>query len=407
MNTIRPEQAGFSSKGLERITKHLERGYVGPQKIAGCLTLIARRGEVAHCVPQGAMDLERNKPMQEDTLFRIYSMSKPITSVAMMMLVEEGLVQLSDPVHRFIPEWRNLRVYQAGNHPTFLTTPADRPMEIHDLLTHTSGLTYGFMERTNVDAAYRKLGVQARSDGPVLRDMIEALAQLPLEFSPGTAWNYSVATDVLGYIVEVVSGKPYDEFLRERILGPLAMNDTGFTAPESESERFAACYARTARKRLVLQDDPEKSVYRRGVSFFSGGGGLVSTASDYLRFCRMLLAGGALDGERILGPRTIEYMTRNHLPGGKDLTQMSVGAFSETRYEGTGFGLGFSVTMNPAAAKVISTGGEYAWGGAASTAFWIDPKEDMIVIFMTQLMPSATFNFRGQIKQMVYGAIID
>ena len=176
---------------------------------------------------------------------------------------------------------------------------------------------------------------------------------------------------------------------------------------ESEAERFAACYARTRNKRLVLQDDPEKSAYRKEVTFFSGGGGLVSTAHDYLRFCQMLLAGGELDGARILGPRTISYMARNHLPGGKDLTQMSAGAFSETRYEGTGFGLGFSVTMDPVAAQVISTGGEFAWGGAASTAFWIDPTEELIVIFMTQLMPSATYNFRGQIKQMTYAAIID
>lgn len=407
MELIRPEDVGVSSKGLERITTHLERHYVGPRKIAGCLTLVARHGQVVMCTPQGSMDLERDKPMREDTIFRIYSMTKPITSVAMMMLAEEGAVQLSDPVHRFIPEWRNLRVYQSGNHPVFLTTRPERPMTIHDLLTHMSGLTYGFMNRTNVDAAYRKLQVQDQPAGPVLRDMIEALAELPLEFSPGTAWGYSVATDVLGYLVEVISGQSYDQFLEERILGPLGMRDTGFNVPEKDHERFAACYGRTRSKKLVLQDDPETSVYRGKVTFWSGGGGLVSTAHDYFRFCEMLRRGGELDGVRILGPRTIEYMTKNHLPGGKDLTQMSVGAFSETRYEGTGFGLGFSVTMDPVAAQVLSTGGEYAWGGAASTAFFIDPKEELVVVFLTQLMPSATFNFRGQIKQIVYGALID
>lgn len=407
MEITRPEDVGVSSEGLDRITAHLERHYVAPGKIAGCLTLVARRGRVVMCAPQGSMDLERGKPMREDTIFRIYSMTKPITSVALMMLAEEGAVQLSDPVHRFIPQWRDLRVYQAGNHPDFLTTPPERPMTVHDLLTHMAGLTYGFMQRTNVDAAYRKLQVQEQAAGPVLRDMIEALAELPLEFSPGTAWNYSVATDVLGYLVEVISGQPYDRFLKERILDPLGMRDTGFNVPEAHHDRFAACYGRTRSKKLVLQDDPDRSVYRGKVTFWSGGGGLVSTAHDYLRFCEMLRRGGELDGARILGPRTIEYMTKNHLPGGRDLTQMSAGAFSETRYEGTGFGLGFSVTMDPVAAQVISTGGEFAWGGAASTAFFIDPTEELVLVFLTQLMPSATFNFRGQIKQIVYGSLVD
>ena len=407
MEKAPPEDVGLSTPGLARITTHLANRYVEPRKIAGCLTYVARRGKLVHTEAQGFMDLEREKPMQEDTLFRIYSMSKPITSVALMMLAEQGHVQLSDSVHRFIPEWKNLAVYQTGNYPTFLTTPTQRPMTVHDLLTHMSGLTYGFMERTNVDAAYRKVGIQNGAPGTTLKDMIDGLAKIPLEFSPGTAWNYSVATDVLGYLVEVISGQPYDQFLQENIFGPLGMNDTGFQVPDSKAERFAACYARSRSKRLILQDDPETSPYRKEVTFFSGGGGLVSTASDYLRFCQMLLRGGELDGARILGPRTISYMSRNHLPGGKDLTQMSQGAFSETRYEGTGFGLGFSVTMDPAAAQVISTGGEFAWGGAASTAFWIDPTEEMIVIFMTQLMPSATFNFRGQIKQMTYASILD
>ncbi|MDG2304184.1 MAG: serine hydrolase [Candidatus Binatia bacterium] len=407
MEITRPEDVGLSTPGLARITNHLERHYVVPAKIAGCLTIVARKGHIVHCEAQGSMDLEREKPMREDVLFRIYSMSKPITSVAMMMLVEEGSVQLTDPVHRFIPEWKNLRVYESGNHPRFVTRRAERPMTIADLLTHTAGLTYGFMERTNVDAAYRKLGILGRTDGPTLRDMIEGLAELPLEFSPGTSWNYSVATDVLGYLVQTISGQPYDRFLQNRILGPLGMTDTGFTVPDSERERFAACYGRTRSKRLVLQDDPEKSVYCRDVTLFSGGGGLVSTAHDYLRFCTMLLRGGELDGARILGPRTIDYMTKNHLPEDRDLTQMSVGAFSETKYEGTGFGLGFSVVLDPVAAKVTSSSGEFAWGGAASTAFFIDPKEELIVIFLTQLMPSATFNFRGQIKQIVYGSLID
>lgn len=407
MEIVRPEDVGLSTEGLARISAHLEKHYVGPTKIAGCLTLVARRGQVAFCQAQGRMDLERDKPMEEDTLFRIYSMTKPITSVAIMMLVEEGALQLSDPVHRFLPDWRNLRVYQAGNYPRYLTRPCERPMQVHDLLTHMSGLTYGFMERTNVDAGYRKAEVLARTDGPVLADEIAKLAEHPLEFSPGTAWNYSVSTDVLGHIVELVSGQPYDTFLQERILGPLGMSDTGFNVPDSEAHRFAACYARTRSKRLVLEDDPETSRYRGRVTLFSGGGGLVSTAQDYLRFCTMLLRGGELDGARILGPRTIAYMASNHLPEGQDLTNLSVGAFSETSYEGTGFGLGFSVVLDPATARVIGTPGEFAWGGAASTIFLIDPKEELILLFLTQLIPSATFNFRGQLKQIVYGSILD
>ncbi len=284
MEITRPEDVGVSSQGLARLTHHLESRYLTPGKIPGCLTLVARRGRVVHCVAQGLMDREREKPMGEETIFRIYSMSKPITSVALMMLAEEGALQLSDPVHRYIPEWKNQRVYRSGNHPMFVTEPVQRPMTVHDLLTHMSGLTYGFMERTNVDAAYRKLGVGERSAGPVLRDMIEALAELPLEFSPGTAWNYSVATDVLGYLVQTISGRSYDEFLRERIFEPLGMIDTGFTVRAGENERLAACYARTPRKRTILQDDPERSVYQGGVTFLSGGGGLVSTAHDYLRF---------------------------------------------------------------------------------------------------------------------------
>ena len=407
MEITRPEDVGVSSQGLERLTRHLESRYLSPGKIPGCLTLVARRGRVVHCVAQGLMDREREKPMTEETIFRIYSMSKPITSVALMMLAEEGALQLSDPVHRYIPEWKNQRIYRGGNHPMFVTEPVQRPMTVHDLLTHMSGLTYGFMERTNVDAAYRKLGIGERTAGPVLRDMIEALAELPLEFSPGTAWNYSVATDVVGYLVQTISGRPYDEFLRERIFEPLGMIDTGFTVRAGENERLAACYARTPRKRTILQDDPERSVYQGGVTFLSGGGGLVSTAHDYLRFCQMLIGGGELDGHRILGPRTIDYMTRNHLPGGTDLAGMSTGMFSETTYEGTGFGLGFSVVLDPVAARVISTGGEYAWGGAASTAFFIDPREELVVIFLTQLMPSHIFNFRGQIKQIVYASLLD
>jgi len=409
--STRPEALGLSSERLARIDAHLKGRYIDPGKIAGALTLVARRGEIAHLSPIGLMDRERGKSMTEDTIFRIYSMTKPITSVALMMLHEHGHFQLDDAVHKLIPvpAWRDLRVYQMGNHPEFLTTPCQRPMTVRDLLRHTSGLTYGFMERTNVDAAYRKLGIGSIDepfDG-TLHDMVQLLATLPLEFSPGTAWNYSVSTDVLGYLVEVLSGEPFDQYLRRHIFEPLGMRDTAFRVPAQEVDRFAACYDRGPGKKLRLQDDPPTSPYLAAPKLLSGGGGLVSTAADYLRFCRMLLAGGELDGVRLLGPRTIEFMARNHLPDGKDLTDLSVGAFSETPYEGTGFGLGFSVKLDPVRSGVIGSVGEYAWGGAASTIFWIDPAEDLIVIFLTQLMPSATFNFRGQLQSIIYSAIID
>jgi len=407
------ERTGLDPDRLARIDEHLERRYIQPRKIAGALTLVARRGELAYLSPVGLMDLERQKPMRDDTIFRIYSMTKPITSVAMMMLWEEGHWQLTDPVHRFIPQWRELRVYQAGTHPNHLTTPVERPMSVRDLMTHQSGLTYGFMNRTNVDAAYRQKGIGGAviggDDAPrpgSLAEFVELLADIPLEFSPGTAWNYSVSTDVLGHLVEVISGQRFDQFLRERIFEPLGMVDTGFSVPPDKVERFAANYQRGADKRLMLIDDPVNSSYLQEPAYPSGGGGLVSTARDYWRFCQMLLNGGELDGHRVLGRKTIDLMTVNHLPDGKDLTQLSVAAYSETASEGVGFGLGFAVTLDPTLTGGGSKG-EYYWGGAASTIFWIDPVEDLTVIFLTQFMPSGTFNFRGQLKQLIYSAFID
>jgi CubicO group peptidase (beta-lactamase class C family) len=405
----RPEDVGLSSERLARIDAHMKNRYLDPAKIAGALTLVYRRGEIAYLSPQGLMDRERGKSMTEDTIFRIYSMSKPITSVALMMLYEHGHFQLDDPVYKYIPEWRDLGVYQAGVYPNFVTTPCERPMTIRDLLSHMSGLTYGFMQRTNVDHAYRRSGLSGAEqpfDG-TLRDMVEKLASIPLEFSPGTAWNYSVSTDILGHLVEVLSGEQFDEYLRRHVFEPLGMLDTGFHVPPDKVDRFAACYNRNARKELKLEDDPQTSRYLHPPKLFSGGGGLVSTAADYLRFCRMLLANGELDGVRLLGRKTIELMTSNHLPGGGDLMEHASGAFSETTYEGVGFGLGFSVTLDPVKAQIVDSVGEYAWGGAASTAFWIDPAEELIVIFLTQFMPSQTFNFRAQLKTIVYPAIID
>ena len=405
--SVRPEDVGLSSERLARIDRHLLERYVGPGKIAGCLVQVARRGELVHRAALGSRDLARGLPMTDDTVFRIYSMTKPIVSVALMTLFEEGRVALGDPVHRFLPAWREQRVYVQGRHPAFQTRPAERATTVHDLLTHQSGLTYGFMQRTNVDAAYRRLGIGEAKPGATLAEMVDTLATLPLEFTPGAAWNYSVSTDVVGRLVEVISGQPLDRFLRERIFAPLGMRDTAFQVPTDALPRLAACYARGPGKRLLLEDDSVESRYARDVTLFSGGGGLVSSAGDYLRFCEMLRRGGALDGARILSRKTLELMTLNHLPGGQDLTRCALGYFAETKYEGQGFGLGFSVVLDRARGATPASVGTYGWGGAASTIFWIDPAEELVVIFLTQLIPSRTFDFRGQLQAIVYGALED
>jgi CubicO group peptidase (beta-lactamase class C family) len=401
-----PEGVGLSSDRLERIDRFLEREYIAAGRLHGLQILVARRGQMAHFSSLGRMDAERERPMAHDALFRIYSMSKPITSVAFMMLVEEGLVALDDPVSRYIPSWADLGVYDGGFMDTFRTKKPARAMQVVDLLRHTSGLTYGFQQRSNVDAAYRKLGIGEIETKGTLEGMIEGLADLPLEFSPGEAWNYSVSTDVLGYLIGVISGQPFEAFLKERLFDPLRMVDTDFFVPPQKAGRLAACYSLTP-KGVVLQDDPEKSPYLTPPSFVSGGGGLVSTSADYLRFCQMLLNGGVLDGARILSPKTILQMATNHLPGGADLATLSRSMFSEAAYAGLGFGLGFSTTIDPALTLIPATIGDMSWGGAASTFFWIDPKEELIAILMTQLTPSSAYPIRRQLRTLVYSAFTD
>ena len=398
---------GISIDALARLDQHLLSRYIQPEKIAGCLTLISRHGETAHLSAMGSMDRERNKPMATDTIFRFYSMTKPITSVALMQLHEQGMFQLTDPVTRFIPQWRDLQVMTGGDWPNFETRPADRPMTVRDVLSHQSGLTYGFMEG-QLERAYNKTDVyQAGTmEGRDLQSMIDRLAEMPLKFSPGDNWNYGVSTDVCGYLVETISGQRFDEYLQEHIFDPLGMEDTGFDVPPEKIDRFAANYERGPDRQLRLLDDPATSNYAEPQTFFSGGGGLVSTAHDYHRFCQMLLNGGELDGARLLGPKTIELMTMNHLPDGQDLSERALGTFSETANDGVGFGLGFAMIVDIPRTQNVGSLGEYYWGGAASTIFWIDPVEDMIVIFLTQFMPSGTFNFRGQIKQILYPGLV-
>lgn len=399
-----PELAGFSAARLARIDEHLLQNFVEPQKIPGCQVLVARRGHVAHFSALGLMDIERGRPMADDTIFRIYSMTKPITSIALMQLYERGLFQLNDPVHRVVPEWRDARVWVSGEGDAMETRAPDRPITFRDMLCHTAGLSYG-ATRHPVDKVYRDLQIR-RGEGETLSSFVDKLTQVPLHYSPGERWMYSYATDVCGHLVEALSGMTLDRYFQSHVFEPLGMTDTAFHVDAGRVERFAANYQRRADKTLALIDDPMASSYAAPPAFLSGGGGLVGTTADYLRFCDMLRCGGTLDGQRIIGSRTLRMMTRNHLAGGRDLTEMAIGAFSETAYEGTGFGLGFATTLSEVAAGQLGEG-DYFWGGAASTIFWVDPREDLVVIFMTQLMPSATFNFRGQLKNIVYGAIED
>jgi CubicO group peptidase (beta-lactamase class C family) len=401
-----PESAGMSKAGLDRLDDHLKRRYVDAGRFPGTQLLVYRRGKIVHSAVQGFADIERKTPVKDDTIFRIYSMTKPITSVAFMMLVEQGRVALDEPVHKYIPEWKNLGVFQAGIAPAFLTRPSSRPMLIVDLLRHTSGLTYAFQQQTNVDAAYRELKIGEIETVGTLQSMIADLAKIPLEFSPGEAWNYSVSTDVIGYLVEKISGKPFEQFLKERIFDPLGMNDTGFYVPAGKAHRFAACYS-ADKGGIALQDDPATSSFLVPPSFISGGGGLCATAADYLTFCRALLGGGELGGVRLIGPKTLALMTSNHLPGGRNLPEMSRSMFSEATYNGIGFGLGFAVTMNPSQTLIPGSAGEYSWGGAATTSFWIDPAEELIAIFMTQVLPSSAYPVRRELRTMIYAAITD
>jgi len=411
-----PESVGMSKAALDRIDVLLKQRYIDSGRFPGTQLLVYRRGKVAHSSVQGLADVERKVAMRDDTIFRIYSMTKPITSVAFMMLFEEGRVALDEPVHKYIPEWKNLGVFAAGTFPTFLTRPPSRPMQIVDLLRHTSGLTYGFQQRSNVDAAYRENKIGDVVKAGTLQSMIEDLAKVPLEFSPGEAWNYSVSTDVLGYLIGKISGKPFEQYLKERIFDPLGMTDTGFHVPADKAHRLAACYsaeggmtfhAAERKEGLTLQDDPATSSFLEPPGFVSGGGGLCSTTSDYLTFCRALINGGELGGVRLLGPKTLKLMTSNHLPGGRDLPEMSRSLFSEATYNGIGFGLGFSVTMDPAKTLIPGSPGEYAWGGAATTSFWIDPAEELIAIFMTQVLPSSAYPIRRELRTMVYAAITE
>ena len=405
MKTASPESMGLCSARLARLDRFLAERYIAPGRLPCAQLLVARGGKLVHQSVLGHASLEDRQALAEDSIVRIYSMTKPITSVAFMMLVEQGLVALDDPVHRFIPSWRDLRVYQSGMPGAWQTTPTEAPMRMLDLLRHTAGLTYGFQVRTNVDAAYRKARVEPFEQAGGLEAFVEGLARIPLEFSPGTAWNYSVATDVLGYLVGKISGIPFEDFLQQRILGPLGMVDTAFSVPDDKAARLAQCYQLSPEGKLVPSTLGRN--FRQQPSAPSGGGGLVSTAADYLRFCEAMRCGGALGDVRLLGPKTVALMRANHLPGGRDLADLSVSMFSEVSYQGVGFGLGFAMTTDVAKTGLAGSVGEYWWGGAASTAFWIDPVEDVSVVFLTQFMPSSLYPVRRELRSLVNAAILD
>ena len=407
---IKAEELGFSSARLARIEPFLRKHYIESGAIPGALTMILRRGEIAHLGMAGVTDLERGTPVAADTIYRIFSMTKPIASLALMMLVEEGLVALDDPVAKFIPAWTSLGVFSGGAPGAFVTTPPSRAMAVVDLLRHTAGLTYGIMDRTVLDAAYRQMKIGDPLTPGGLKTMVEQLAALPLEFSPGEMWNYSLATDVVGYLVETISGQGLRDFVRARILEPLGMHDTDFFVPPEKRGRMARCYEAKAGK-LALWDDGRGGAFSEPPPLISGGAGLCGTAGDYLAFCRMLLAGGvAANGTRLVGPKTLALMTMNHLPGNREMTDMmpATGLFSEAGYAGIGFGLGFAVNMNVAKTAIPGTVGEYFWGGAAATSFWVDPKEDMAVVFMTQVLSSPhRIRLRRDLRTLVYAAITE
>ncbi len=405
-----PAEVGLDSDRLSRIDRRLAH-YVDEGLLAGWLVTVSRHGRLVHVSCRGSRDLEAGLPVETDTLWRMYSMTKPITSVAAMMLYEEGAFELTDPVSEFIPSFADARVYAGGSDLRPVTVPATEPVRIWHLLTHTAGLTYGFHRVHPADALHRAAGFEwGWPPGTDLARACDIWAGIPLVFQPGAEWNYSVATDVLGRVIEVASGQRLDEFFATRIFGPLGMTDTGFYAPAEQLPRLAALYTRGTDGKAARLDALGGEALKPP-DMLSGGGGLISTASDYHRFTQMLLhradsPGGELDGVRLLSPRTVSYMGRNHLPGGADLHTFGRPLFAEAPFLGVGFGLGMAVVIDPAPGKVVCSAGELSWGGAASTAFWIDRAEELTVSFFTQLLPSSTYPIRSQLRQLVYQSLI-
>ena len=405
---VDPAEVGLDPERLRRIDRHFAR-YVDDGRLPGWLITVSRHGRLAHVSCYGSRDIEAGQPVEPGTVWRIYSMTKPVISVAAMMLYEEGAFELATPVSAFIPSFAGVRVYAGGSDLRQVTVPATEPVRIWHLLTHTAGLTYGFHRVHPVDAQYRAAGFEW--DTPRGMDLAAACdiwAGLPLLFQPGTEWNYSVATDVLGRVIEVASGQGLDEFVAARVLGPLTMTDTAFYT--ADAARLAALYT-PGKDGRAARLDALAGVARSRPTMLSGGSGLLSTAPDYHRFTQLLLdradsPAGELDGTRLLGPRTARYMMRNHLPGGLDLETFGRPLYAEFPFRGVGFGLGLAVVIDPVRAGVDCSAGELSWGGAASTVFWIDQQEELTVSFFTQLLPSSAHRIRPQLRQLVYQALV-
>ena len=401
-----PADVGLNADRLKRIPAYFQT-YIDQKRLPCATVLVARGGKVAHLSFQGATEIGGSRPVDEETIYRIYSMTKPITSVAAMMLFEEGLIRLDHEVSRYIPEFAETMVFEGGTAEAPKLRKPDRPIMVRDLFLHTSGLSYAFLQQTPVDAIYRSRGIEYTKHAGDLKSFCELLASAPLVFSPGEKWNYSNSTDVLGRIVEVASGMSLEQFFQSRIFRPLGMHDTGFHVAPDKIDRLMSCYWRNPANSETMQVDPggKNSPYATPPNVFSGGGGLASTIGDYLKFCLMLSQGGEYAGARLLSPKTLEFMTMNHLPGGKTIAQMGDKTFSETRMDGSGFGLGWAVTTDVIATTQPGSPGTFSWGGMASTFFWIDPVEDLVAIQMTQLMPSGSYPIRPQLQQLVYASI--
>ena len=420
MERTKPESVGMSSERLTQVSAWLE-AQVSSERLAGASLAIARRGQIVYQQTAGVSDQGTGQAFADDTIVRIFSMTKPITTVAAMMLYERGCFQLDHPVARYIPAFEQTQVWLGGD--LTKTEPQTTRMTVRQLMTHTSGLTYGFMNQNVVDADYRTRGLDQNKE-TLLADWVDELAEVPLICQPGTEWHYSVSTDVLGRLVEIWSGQSLAEFFEQEIFGPLGMQDTGFAVPEDQAHRFSSLYRpasgavmgaasppvdplKDRDPGLLLLDAVATSPYLRSPRFYSGGGGLVSTMGDYCRFCQMLMDGGILGQTRLLSPKTIEYMRLNQLPNGADLAAMGQAVWSETNYEGIGFGIGWAVVIDPVKANIVASVGEHHWGGAASTFFWLDPKEDLFVVFLTQLLPSSTYPLRRELRAQVYQALLD
>ena len=420
MKIVLPAQVGLDQNRLGRVSNWLEQQVI-KKRIAGASLLLCRRGQPAFFEAVGASEIETGRVFSEDTIVRVFSMTKPITTVAAMMLYEQGCFQLDHPVSRYLPAFADTPVWSGGD--ITATVAQQTPMTIRQLMTHTAGLTYGFMQQNVIDAEYRGRGLEQRRSVK-LADWVDSLADIPLLCQPGSQWNYSVATDVLGRLVEIWSGLSLAEFFEAHICGPLGMVDTGFSVPADQTSRFAALYGPSSGQTMAsvaaggishedrigglrLIESADNNDYLKPPEFFSGGGGLVSTMSDYARFCQMLMNRGELDGSRLLSRKTVEFMRLNQLPNNGDMASMGQPVWSETSYEGIGFGIGWAVVLDPVKAHIIASVGEHHWGGAASTFFWLDPEEELFVIFLTQLIPSSTYPIRRELRSRIYQTLVN